>query len=51
LLKNKEEIINNRYNNKILSDGSKLFEGRDNNISSVKARIEDFENLFKTYTD
>jgi hypothetical protein len=51
LLKNKAEINQNRYNNKILSDGSKLFEGRDNLPSSVKTRIDDFEELFKTYMD
>lgn len=50
LLINSNEIKENRYKNKYLDDGSKVFEGRKNIPSIVKERISYFDALFETYT-
>lgn len=50
LMKNAVEIKKNKYNKIFSDDGSKIFEGRKNNPSIVKTRIEYFDDLFQAYT-
>lgn len=48
LLKNAIKINENKYNCKISSDGSKVFEGRNTTPSVVNIRIKYFDDLFNT---
>jgi len=49
ILNHAKEINKTRYDKKKSSDGSKVFEGKKNHPSHVKARIKYFDDLFQTY--
>ena len=51
LLQNAKKIRENKFKEeKIIIDGKKVFDGRDNIPSTIKIRIQYFDELFNPYT-